>query len=570
MKETSLATIASESSVVEDDEFDALKNTLPSFSSNNVEKIQAKEEPTAKFSIAEDDGGISVSSAPSPENKSLPAAENSAEDTAISVGPLAAATSDSADAPKQEMADVPSNLDSVAASLLKKATLGPLLVENPIPSPKGPQQRKILEKINSDSSETNDNSSSRPKSASKVLEESPIMESTRSQSLKGALSKSPAATGSALKRPGSRPGSSNRVLRPSSAGDDNVSNMLKQHQAATRIQNALRNYVRRKKFIKSNKNLSVLRADSLLRIIDSTRDEVVIEKAFSTSIEVQSLLLAKKSVNRALELLAKYFKSSILFPVDTNLMVECVRFFAEKDKNLVDKGFDALSAVIKLKPEKLLEDNPEWCDLIVRTLSLYPNDALLCFKATKCLYRMCDKNERNRLSFGQIEGCLTMKNLFEIHLKNTSLMENLAKCVINMCIDCTENQAMLGEVGLCDAVFAAFIEHMSFERLFYLLCRSIINLCAGNLRANQDRMGKGVYPSVLIKAVTAYKAFPKAMEQIITCILSIVANNKGNKQRFQEAGTCEVLLDLIAIAPDPVILSNCFWAISTILTATGL
>ena len=377
-------------------------------------------------------------------------------------------------------------------------------------------------------------------------------------------------TNSAVKRPGtgSRPGSNNRILRPSTT--ESGSDLLQKNVSASKIQRVIRNYARRRKFAKSKNDYSVLRADSLLRIIDSTRDEAILSKAFKTSIELAYLLLAKKSVSRSLELYGKYLKSGILYPLNVDLLIECMQFFNKDSKDLVDKGFDALSVVVKLKPNYLSDTNPELCNLIIHTVSNYLNETLLVFKATKCLYRMCDKNESNRLTFGQLEGCLAMKKLLEVHLKNSSLIENLSKCVINMCISCPENQALLGEIGVCDIVFEAFVEYMTVERLFYLLGRTIINLCAGNLRSNQDRMAKGQYPNVFLKAIATYKTFPKAIEQIITCILSIVANNKVNKTRFQDAGLCEMLMDdVMAQATDATILSNCFWALSTILTSSG-
>lgn len=373
------------------------------------------------------------------------------------------------------------------------------------------------------------------------------------------------------KRTISRPSSnrSDRKMLKSGGNDEQLELLLKQNTAAMKIQGALRVNCRRKKYIKSDSNLSVLRADSLLRILDITRDENVLHKAFATAMELEYVLLANKSVNRSVELLSKYFKSGILFPVDIDLLLDCVHFFLKVDKNLADRGFDALAVVAKLKPDALTGENPELCDLIIQTIADYTSDPLLCFKATKCLYRMCEKNVANRLSLGRLESCLVMKALSETHVKNTSLVENFAKCLINLCINCSENQDMLGEVGICDSVFVAFIEHLSLERLFYLLCRSIINLCAGNHRPNQDRLAKGAYPSVFITTIKTYKAFPKAMEQIITCILSIVANNKPNKQKFLDIGICDVLLDLVSQTADSAILGNCFWAISTLLSATG-
>lgn len=360
-----------------------------------------------------------------------------------------------------------------------------------------------------------------------------------------------------------------RISRPPSARESLLEKSLEQHAAAAKIQSAMRALARRRKYIKSNRNLTVLRADSLLRIVDATRDESILHKAFLTSMEVEYLLLAKKAVARSVELLAKYFKSAVTFPVDVHLLVECVSFFAKYDRGIVDKGFDAVSVLVKLHPELLWEENGELCELVLATLATYCEDALLCFKATKCLYRMCERCEGNRASLGQLQGCLVMRKLFEVYARNTSMMENLAKSVINLCIESPANQDLLGEVGLCEMVFNAFIEHMTLERLFYLLCRAIINLCAGNHRANQDRLAKGIFPNSFVKAVVTYKAFPKAMEQLTTCILSIAANNKSNKIKFQSSGVCDAVLDLIAISGDKVILSHSFWALSTLLTGTG-
>ena len=383
-------------------------------------------------------------------------------------------------------------------------------------------------------------------------------------------------TNSAVKRPGTgsrpgtggRPGSNSRILRPSTS-DGTTTELLQKNVSASRIQRVVRNYVRKLKFAKSKSDYSVLRADSLLRIVDSTIDEAILNKAFKTSIELAYVLLANKCVNRSLELYGKYFKSGILYPLNVDLLIECMQFFMKDSKDLVDKGFDALSVVVKLKPNYLSDTNPDLCNLIIHTVATYPSETLLTFKATKCMYRMCDKNENNRLTFGQLEGCVAIKTLLEVHLKNSFLIENLSKCVINMCINCPENQALLGGIGVCgDNVFEAFVEYMTVERLFYLLGRTIINLCAGNLRSNQDRMAKGQHPNAFLKAIAAYKTFPKAMEQIVTCILSIVANNKNNKARFQDVGLCLMLMDdVISQTTDATILSNCFWALSTILTS---
>jgi len=407
------------------------------------------------------------------------------------------------------------------------------------------------------------------KDSVKVIQKAEVAVSEKNPALPSSRRNTP-GSGSG-KRSISRPTSnrSDRKMLKSGGNDEQLGAMLKQNSAAVKIQQVMRQNCRRKKYLKSDNNLSVLRADSLLRIIDMTRDENILHKAFATAMELEYVLLANKSVNRSVELLSKYFKSGVLFPVDIDLLLDCVHFFLKVDKNLVDRGFDALAVAVKLKSDTLTGENPELCDLIIQTIAEYSSDPLLCFKATKCLYRMCEKNVANRLSLGRLESCLVIKSLSETHVKNTSIVENIAKCLINLCINCSENQDMLGEVGICDSVFLAFIEHLSLERLFYLLCRSIINLCAGNHRPNQDRLAKGTYPSVFITAIKTYKAFPRAMEQIITCILSIVANNKPNKQKFLDIGICDVLLDLVSQTADSAILCNCFWAISTLLSATG-
>ena len=128
-----------------------------------------------------------------------------------------------------------------------------------------------------------------------------------------------------------------------------------------------------------------------MRITDSTRDEMILNKAFKTSIELAYVLLAKKCVNRSLELYGKYLKSGVLYPVNVDLLIECLQFFLKDSKDLVDQGFDALSVVVKLKQNYLSDTNPELCNLIIYTIATYPNETLLIFRppsvSTECATR---------------------------------------------------------------------------------------------------------------------------------------------------------------------------------------
>eukprot|EP01034_Spumella_vulgaris_P024423 gene24423-30767_t len=336
-----------------------------------------------------------------------------------------------------------------------------------------------------------------------------------------------------------------------------------------RIQRAALRMLNWRRFVKTP-SFVVLRGQKLLKIVDSTKDENVINAALSTALELNHEALATKTLNRLNNLVAKYDKSGVLYPADYELLVAFLRHFLV-DTALMKKGFDVLNVVLKLNADRFDSTDTSLIELLMAGIEQFINDPLMCFKITRCIYRMSEKSASNRELFGgNVENLVSIRKLFEIYLKNPSIIENIMKCVINLCIDSVANQDTFNSIGLCDCVFFAFMEHLKVERLFYLICRAMVNLCANNHYANQTQFAKGIYPNIFIKAVMLYKANPRAIEQVITCVLSIVANHKVNKTKFQEAGLCEVLLDLVRISEAyPSILTNCFWALSNLTSMTN-
>jgi hypothetical protein len=342
------------------------------------------------------------------------------------------------------------------------------------------------------------------------------------------------------------------------------------YTSVVRIQHAALRMINWRRFVKTH-SFVVFRGQTLLKLVDSTKDENVINAALEISMQLNHEALATKTVNRLNNLVAKYDKSGVLFPADYPLLVALLRQFLG-DLTLSKKGFDVLNVMLKLNPDRLDSADTTLIDLLMAGLEQYLNDPLMCFKITRCIYRMSEKSTVNRELFGgNVDNLMSIRRLFELYLKNPSIVENIMKCVINLCIDSVANQDSFNAIGLCDCVFFAFMEHLKVERLFYLICRAMVNLCANNHTANQTQLAKGIYPNIFIKAVMLYKANPRAIEQVVTCVLSIVANHKVNKTKFQEAGLCEVLLDLVRISEAfPSILTNCFWALSNLTSTTNL
>jgi hypothetical protein len=341
------------------------------------------------------------------------------------------------------------------------------------------------------------------------------------------------------------------------------------YTSVVRIQHAALRMLSWRRFVKTH-SFVVLRGQKLLKLVDSTKDESVINAALSTAMELSHDVLAAKTVHRLNNLVAKYDKSGVLFPANYELLVALLRLFLG-DLVLSKKGFDVLNVVLKLNSDRLASSDSSLIDLLMVGLEQYINDPLVCFKITRCVYRMSEKSAASRELFGRnVDNLMSLRRLFELYLKNPSIVENIMKCIINLCIDSAINQDSFNAIGLCDCVFFAFMEHLKVERLFYLICRAMVNLCANNHHANQTQLAKGIYPNIFIKAVMLYKANPRAIEQVVTCVLSIVANHKVNKTKFQEAGLCEVLLDLVRISEAfPSILTNCFWALSNLTSTTN-
>lgn len=339
----------------------------------------------------------------------------------------------------------------------------------------------------------------------------------------------------------------------------------KEDLSAMIVQKAIRNFI--------GINRLKYNSEKYLKLIILTTTPWIVDESLKTSIVEDSYELAIATLKRLYSLLSKSKFGKGKFPVNSNLLLNTIAFFYSRDVELVEKGLDCINLIIKENKSVFDSNILPLSDLIQHALLSYNRNMSFVIKLGRVIFKLSESQLTNRERFSSNELCQLYKCVLEEYSTQPKVIEIIIKCLVKITMDSADSRTRIGENGLCDAVLDCFADYIDNEKLFILCCKAITNFCGDDHTHNQLRFCESIYPNVYLRSILAVKFKPQSMEALLTAIASIVSNNELARNSLEEAGLCEVLIDLITINfvgenCNDEILINSLWALGYLSNAS--
>lgn len=341
----------------------------------------------------------------------------------------------------------------------------------------------------------------------------------------------------------------------------------KKTNMAKRIQHFIRFRLERRNMA-LNPQAKLLRKRALLHLLKNTAEPEIINGAFSTAMELNSLPLMQAVIDRIVVLFEVYDYKDAEIPISCKLMVEALTYFIA-DTTILDKGLNILYQLLQMRPNMLVgeEKANAFQKLFTITFAAHQDDISLIMLILRTMYRLAKRTKNLQEALTSPEICAHIRNLLEkFYVSDVDILVATLRFIVASTLDCPLAQEHYGEAMICECVLMSLLHNYHLQSLAVLHCRVLVNLCAHDCSSNQTRLGQGMYPNLLVNTALICRNEPILLAEILRMIGSIYINLDENKRKFQAVGCVELMRDLLELYHESNdLMPICMWSLSCLV-----
>lgn len=360
---------------------------------------------------------------------------------------------------------------------------------------------------------------------------------------------------------------------------------LTRDEATIRLQRILRTLNSRRS---AKRGIAKFRAIVLQRVIHTTSDMYIVNKALEAALLADSHALMTASVKKAIALYLQSINKSDVkgtndqggegkaedISIDLKTLIDLTNKYVEDSSgipNLMeliflsikkvlpsvqgDKGSNAISTL-----QALLEDyyNAGMGYTLLNVCKQHTESIQLCVPCLRLISIFVTYHERGRMLIGQEAGCKALRAIFYKYQDKLPVCELAFGIIINLVRDNVGNQDRLGDVGMCNYIVEALQTHgKATDKICFAGFQALLGLCAKNHAINRDLICNGNNPSILQDLLSHYRQNVKVVEVICKTLVMLVSANKGVAKTFNKMGLASIIYEIVTNSetkcPPPII-----------------
>ena len=169
-----------------------------------------------------------------------------------------------------------------------------------------------------------------------------------------------------------------------------------------------------------------------------------------------------------------------------------------------------------------------------------------CMSCQRLISIVVSHHEKGRMFIGQEKGCKVLRSLFSKYENKLQACELACGIITNLCRDNVGNQDRLGDVGICNFITNALQAHAFTNDKFCFAClQAVLGMCAKNHTTNRELFYSKELPSVFNELLVKYRSNFKLAEVICKALVLLVSANKSTALAFNKAGLAQLVYDII-------------------------
>lgn len=213
----------------------------------------------------------------------------------------------------------------------------------------------------------------------------------------------------------------------------------------------------------------------------------------------------------------------------------------------VIKRITVLAEESKVKQESLGSCGA--CELVVKALKEYENDAFKCEMILWAIARLCRREKdryftasaANVVRLGDSGACESTVSTLEKHKESGGLCMAAFRAIANLAVVTQSNKTKLRRSGACEAVVAALEMHLDKERVTEQGCW-VITYLACDHPENKARLGVANASEATVAALNAFPNSDVVCARACGAIAFLAKDNNDNRDKLVDLGACELVV----------------------------